>query len=231
MNKAAVAYIRVSTEQQAVEGVSLIAQREKVEAYCKLQGLELVAVIEDQGVSGAMALGDRPGGALLQAELKKHKARHVVALKLDRLFRDAADALVQTKAWDEQGIGLHLIDIGGQSINTSTAMGRMFLTMMSGFAELERNLISERTALALQSKKQRREVYAPIPLGYMNAEGKLVAVDEELLVVAEIRDMRAEGKTLREIADNLNGRGIIGKRGGKFFASTVKAVLENSLHR
>ena len=230
MNKA-IGYIRVSTEQQATEGVSLQAQREKIETYCRLHGLELVSLIEDQGVSGAVSLCERPGGVQVQADLKKHKAKHVVALKLDRLFRDAADALVQTKAWDEQGIGLHLIDIGGASMNTSTAMGRMFLTMMSGFAELEKNLISERTTPALAHKKAQHQVYAALPLGYRNEEGKLVPVDEELLVVAEIRDMRGQGKTLRDIADDLNQRGIVGKRGGKYHASTIKAVLGNSLHQ
>ena len=230
MNKA-IGYIRVSTEQQAQEGVSLQAQREKIEAYCRLQGLELVSLIEDQGVSGAIALCDRPGGLQLQAAMKMHKVKHVVALKLDRLFRDAADALVQTKAWDERGVGLHLIDIGGQSINTSTAMGRMFLTMMSGFAELERNLIAERTSIALQSKKARKEVYCGLMLGYAAQDGKLVPIDEELVVVAEIKEMRGQGKTLRDIADDLNQRGIVGKRGGKYHASTIKAVLANSLHQ
>src|SRR6266576_5058844 len=70
-------------------------------------------------------------------------------MKLDRLFRDAEDALRQTKAWDRTGISLHLVDIGGQSMNTGSAMGRMFLTLMAGFAELERNLIAERTTAVL----------------------------------------------------------------------------------
>ena len=58
----------------------------------------------------------------------------------------------------------------------------------------------------------------------------LIPVDEELRVVAEIKDMRGAGMTLRDIADDLNARGIVGKRGGKFFASTIKAVLANELH-
>lgn len=69
----------------------------------------------------------------------------MVALKLDRRFRDAADALVQTRVWDRAGIALHVVDMGGQSLNTASSMGRMFLTMTAAFAELERNLISERT--------------------------------------------------------------------------------------
>lgn len=226
----AIGYIRVSTEQQVEAGASLQAQRDKIEAYCRLQGLDLIEVIEDQAVSGSVPLADRPGGLQIAASLKKHKAKHVVALKLDRLFRDAADALTQTRTWDASGIGLHLIDIGGQSINTSTAMGRMFLTMMSGFAELERNLIAERTSIALQSKKARKEVYSSLPLGYADDAGKLVPIDEEIRVIAEIKELRDAGKTLREIADDLNGRGIVGKRGGKFFASTIKHILGNTLH-
>ena len=87
------------------------------------------------------------------------------------------------------------------------------------------------TTTALAHKKAQGQVYAALPLGYANADGKLVPIDEELLVVAEIRDMRGQGKTLREIADDLNGRGIGGKRGGKYHASTIKAVLANSLHQ
>lgn len=228
--EAAIGYVRVSTEAQATEGASLQAQREKIEAYCKLHGLALVDLIEDQAVSGSVPLAERPGGLQIAASLKKHKAKHVVALKLDRLFRDAADALIQTRNWDEAGIGLHLIDIGGQSINTSTAMGRMFLTLMSGFAELERNLIAERTSIALQSKKARKEVYSAVPLGYVDQAGKLVAIDEEQLVIAEIKAMKAEGMTLMAIADDLNRRGIIGKRGGRYYARTIKNILENTLH-
>ena len=66
----------------------------------------------------------------------------VVAAKLDRLFRDAADCLNMSRRWDDAEVGLHLIDMG---IDTRSAMGRAFLTMAAGFAELERNLIGERT--------------------------------------------------------------------------------------
>jgi hypothetical protein len=69
-----------------------------------------------------------------------------------------------------------------------------------------------------------------ITIGYMLQDGRLVVVDEEQVVVAEIRAMHDQGKTLREIAGDLNARGIVGKRGGKFHASTIRAVLGNSLH-
>ncbi|MDP6526915.1 MAG: recombinase family protein [Kiritimatiellia bacterium] len=226
----AIGYIRVSTDQQAEEGVSLDAQRERLEAYAKMQDLDLVEIIEDAGISGTVPLADRDGGAALIAALVDHQAPHVVALKLDRLFRDAADALNQTRQWDKDKIALHLIDVGGQSINTSSAMGRMFLTMMAGFAELERNLISERTAAALRHKKQKGEVYSALPLGYEDQDGQLVPIDEEMVIVSEIRAMRQDGLSLHKIANDLNGRGIVGKRGGRFYASTIRAILGNDLH-
>lgn len=229
-SRTALAYVRVSTSDQADNGVSLDAQRERIRAYATLAGLDLVAIIEDAGVSGGTPLCERPGGGELLAAIRKHKAAHVIALKLDRLFRDAEDALRQTKAWDKAGIGLHLVDVGGQTINTGTAMGRMFLTMMAGFAELERGMIAERTASALRHKKARREVYNHTPLGFHTVKGHLTPDDEETLIVREIFAARDQGKSLRAIAGDLNRRGIVGKRGGIFHASTIRAILANDIH-
>lgn len=220
----AIGYVRVSTDQQADEGVSLDAQRARIAAYATAAGLQLVEIIEDPAVSGGAPLESRPGGARLVAASRKGKL-DVVALKLDRLFRDAADALTVTRAWDKGGVGLHLVDVGGQAINTGSAMGRMFLTMMAGFAELERGIIAERTAAALRHMKGDGRVYNHVPLGYRAQDGRLVPIDEEQVVVAEILALHAQGKTLREIAGELNGRGIVGKKGGRFHASTIRATL------
>jgi DNA invertase Pin-like site-specific DNA recombinase len=101
---------------------------------------------------------------------------------------------------------------------------------MAVLSEFERDQISERTTAALAHKKAKRETYSALPLGYADQAGKLVPVDEELRVVAEIKALRGAGKTLRDIADDLNSRGVVGKRGGKFFASTIKGILENTIH-
>ena len=99
-------------------------------------------------------------------------------MKLDRLFRDAEDCLRQTREWDKAGIVLHLLNLGGQAVSTSSAMGRMMLTMVSAFAELERNLIAERTTTALAHKKKQHQVYAPTPYGYQR-DGDLLVPDEQ----------------------------------------------------
>ena len=230
MNRA-ICYIRVSTQEQVSFGVSLDAQREKLEAYCKMAGLEIVGIVREEGVSGSVPLSLRPGGQEAIALQRQYKAAHIIALKLDRLFRDAEDALHQTRTWDKAGIALHLVDLGGQSVNTASAMGRMMLTMMAAFAELERNLIAERTTQALQHKKEHRQAYAPTPYGYSRDGAALVVVESEQATVLQIRAWRSGGLTLRQIVAQLNAAGIPTKRGGKWAAQTVKYILDNSLYR
>ena len=190
-------------------------------------GLEIVGIVREEGVSGSVPLSLRPGGQEVIALQRQYKAAHIIALKLDRLFRDAEDALHQTRTWDKAGIALHLVDMGGQSVNTASAMGRMMLTMMAAFAELERNLIAERTTQALQHKKEHRQAYAPTPYGYSRDGAALVVVESEQATVLQIRAWRSEGLTLRQIVAQLNAAGIPTKRGGKWAAQTVKYILDN----
>lgn len=226
----AIGYIRVSTGDQADHGVSLDAQRESLTHYALLHKLNLVEIVVENAISGSVPLADRPGGRRLLELIGKKQARQIVAIKLDRLFRDAADALAQTGIWDRAGVTLHLIDVGGQAINTSSAMGRMFLTMMAGFAELERNLIAERTAAALAHKKAKRQAYAPTPLGFRRDGDQLIPDADEQATVRRILDLRGTGMSYDRIAKQLNTDGVTGKAGGKFYASTISKIVGNDLH-
>lgn len=227
----AVLYVRVSTEEQARGGVSLAAQEERLIAYCAMAGLEVVEVIREEGVSAAKALATRPGGGRLLGLIRKGQCGHVVALKLDRLFRDAEDALHQTKAWDKAGVALHLVDMGGQTLNTATAMGRFFLNMMAGFAELERNLISERTGAALAHKKRHRQAYSPTPFGFDRVDDALIANESEREILGRIATLRKSGWSFAKIAEALNRWGVPTKKGGKWYASTVWYLLQNDLYK
>lgn len=239
----AMAYVRVSTEEQATFGASLDAQEARVTAYCKAQNLNLIRLYREQGVSASKPLSERPLGSQLVGDIIAERIQHVIAVKLDRLFRNAVDAMSQAEAWDKRGVALHLIDMGGQALNTGGAMGRMMLTMMAAFAEFERNLIRERTSTALQYKKRAMKVYGPVPFGFhaneeprRMADGSraprvLLADQGEGATVIEMRAWRQAGWTLRKIADELNAKGVRLKRGGKlWYASTVAAVLENRIH-
>jgi DNA invertase Pin-like site-specific DNA recombinase len=226
----AVCYTRVSTDEQAREGVSLAAQEERLRGYCMMSGLAITTIICEEGVSGRTPVSHRPGGKEMLKLIREKQVQHIVALKLDRLFRDAEDALRQTRQWDEGGIALHLVDMGGTAINTASAMGRLLITMMSGFAELERNLIAERTASALQHKKRHRQVYSPTPYGFQREGALLIPDPEESAVVTRISDLAAGGASLRQIASILNTEGIPSKSGGKWHPSTLWYVLHNNIH-
>lgn len=233
----AVGYVRVSTQEQVRGGVSLDAQEERLRAYAVASGLTLVQLIREEGVSGGKPLDERPGGHELLTLVGRREVRHVIALKLDRLFRDAANCLTQTRRWDRTGVALHLVDMGGTAINTASAMGRMFLTMSAGFAELEKNLISERTSSALQHMKAHGKAYSPTPFGFDRDGGtnNLIRNDDEQRVLLGIRALRAQGWSLGSIAEDLNRRGVPTKTkmrlgiptAGKWYPASVRYMLRN----
>jgi len=208
----AVAYLRVSTVDQVNNGLSLEAQEQAIKNYCELNKLNLIAVIRDEGVSGAIPLEEREGGKELIKILAKREANHVVAVKLDRLFRNAIDAMTTVQKWDEKGIALHLVDLGGFSVSSRSAFGRFFLLMLVAFAELERNMIAERTAAVLRHKKTRLEAYSSTPYGFRRVGDRLIIDPEEMEVVKQIFAWRQEGWSLRKIAEELTKRGIPPKK-------------------
>lgn len=227
MANEAIGYVRVSSEEQKIEGVSLAAQQEQIRAYCVLKKMCLREIIVDAGVSGGKPLGARDGGKRVLTS----KANTIVASKLDRLFRDAADCLAVTRAWDKKGIALHLLDLGGNSLDTSSAMGRMFLTMASGFAELERGLVKERTRSALKEKRRQGKLAGAVPYGYTLAEDgeTLVTNQQEQDALTLIQEMNSARMPFRKIARELESRGIRTKKGHSTWqASSVRSVLAHA---
>jgi site-specific DNA recombinase len=222
----AVGYVRVSTEEQALEGVSLAAQEAALRAYCTLRGFELVDLIREEGVSAGIPLAERKGGAKISELVTSGKASHVIALKLDRLFRDASDCLAVTARWDKTGVALHLTDLGGQAIDTSTAMGRFFLTVMAGAAEMERNLIKERTRTALAHKAKQGERVGQIPFGYQLGSDNIhiEANPNEQATLIQIRTMYSAAISPGAIAERLNEIGTPA-RGTRWHRNTVRRIL------
>ena len=232
MHKAtkAVLYIRVSTEEQAAEGVSLAAQEAALRAYCTMRGLTVVELVTDGGISAGKPLSTRPGGARVLTMAAKKQVHAVVAWKLDRLFRDAGDCLEVTREWDRSGVALHLVDLGGQAIDTASAMGRFFLTVLAGAAEMERNLVRERTSAALQHKAARGEFTGGlVRYGYGLADNgvDLVPVPAEQKVIDEVRKLRAAGLSLRMIAGELARRGFKSRAGRGFGAKQIRQMVRS----
>ncbi len=225
---AAAIYCRVSTVDQVENGCSLDAQIDRLSAYATASGLDVVAVFREEAVSGTIALEDRPEGKKLVSLIASGAVKHVIVLKLDRLFRSAVDALTVTTNWDKKGISTHFADMGGSSMNTGSAVGKMILTVFAGMAELERNLIGERTALSLAHKKKNNMAYSPTPFGKDREEDRLTDNREEMDVIADIHRMREEGISLRAIVNSLNQRGIPTKQGKRWHVSTIVYILKRT---
>ncbi len=221
--KQAIGYVRVSTEQQASEGVSLEAQRAKIEHWCKANDYELVNVYVDAGISGK-SMDKRPG--LLDALKSLKKGMALVSYSLSRLARSTKDALAIGEAVAKKKADMVSLT---EQIDTTTAAGKMMFQMLSVLAEFERNLVAERTTNALQHKKRSGQKYpGQDPYGFSSIEGRLVEVKQEAEIVAEIQAARSSGSTLQSIADNLNGRGIPTKTGKTWAPATIHLLLKRS---
>ena len=212
-------YIRVSTTAQADNGESLEVQRRKIEARAQEQGWTLDQVFVERAVSGGKPLADRPQGKALLDVLAKGDV--VIASKLDRVFRSASDALTSMEGFKRQGVGLYLLDLGGEV--TGNGIGAMVFTIMSAVAQFERERIAERIAdMKADQKSRGRYLGGAVPFGYrVGNDGKhLEPVLKEQAAIKRINRLHREGKSLRAISLDMK------KRGHAVSHEGVKRVLE-----
>ena len=192
----AVGYIRVSTEDQAREGVSLDNQAAKIKSYASLNDLELVEVIRDEGASGKSL--DRAGMIRLLDMVQKGIVDAVIVYKLDRLSRKTIDTLNLIEKIEGQGIAFHSIS---EKVDTKSATGKFFLTIISAMAQMERDLIAERTKDALSHKKDKGEWCGRVPFGFRIEDNHLVEDLEQIKVIQKAKRLRRSGKSMRDIAN------------------------------
>jgi DNA invertase Pin-like site-specific DNA recombinase len=219
----AVGYARVSTLGQADEGVSLEAQQAAIARFCKAQGLELLEVCVDAGVSGAAELGKRPGLLAALELVRKHKAS-LVAYKRDRIARDVVlAATVERMAQSAKGA---VLTVEGDNGNSPEAA--LMRVMVDAFAQYERALIAARTRAALAHKKSKGERTGEVPFGsQLAADGvkleQCAAEQEVLRLVAELRN---EGLSLRAITAQLEARGVLNRAGKPLTLTSVARMVK-----
>jgi site-specific DNA recombinase len=220
---AAIAYVRVSTEGQAVEGVSLDAQRSKIAAWCEVNGMGLEAVYTDAGISGKRA-DNRPELQRALDHACKCKGALVV-YSLSRLARSTKDTIVIGERLDKAGADLVSLS---ERIDTTSAAGRMIFRMLAVLSEFERDCIAERTTLALQHKRAKGERVGSIPFGtHLAADGIALEADAgEGRVVGMVRDLHARGLSLSAIARHLNAQGIRTRCGGVWYPMQVSNIVK-----
>jgi DNA invertase Pin-like site-specific DNA recombinase len=196
-------YIRVSTTEQAGDDrTSLDTQRRKIAAAAELSGLSVDEFIEEPGVSGSRPLAARPEGGPLLDRLAKGDV--LICAKLDRAFRNAADALATAERLKARKVDLIVADMGSEPV-TQNGMSRMFFGMLALVAEFERDRIKERSAEGRVAKRRvGGHIGGSTPFGYrkigVGRAARLEPDPAQQAALAEMRRLAAEGLASRSIA-------------------------------
>jgi DNA invertase Pin-like site-specific DNA recombinase len=227
------AYLRVSTDRQADEGLGLDVQRHAIRGWAKENGHRIALWTADEGISGSNGLETREGLLEAYGALQNGSVTGLVVYRLDRLARDLVlQESLLSEAWR---VGTRIystspsedsyLDPNGADADPSRALIRQILGAVASY---ERAMIR----LRLQSGKQRKAarggyVGGAPGLGYRAEGGLLVADDEERLTVHRMVDLRADGASLRAICEALTSEGFTPKRGGRWHPETVRKVLSH----
>ena len=191
-----IGYIRVSTQEQEKNGISLESQTRKIKAYVALKGLGEAEILSDPGVSGKDL--NRPGIQKMLEMVRAGEANNVVVYKLDRLSRRTQDSLNLIEEFTRMKVDFHSIS---ENVDTETPTGKFFLTVVSAISQMERDLIGERTADVLSMKKMKGEWVGRVPIGFkLGRKGILQVDDEQIKTVEKIKRLRRRGLSIREIS-------------------------------
>lgn len=225
-----VGYVRVSTEEQAINGVSLDAQEEKIRAYCQAKGWRLTEGIRDQGISAKNLNRDGLQSVLKQIPKRNGKRGFdaLIVTKLDRLTRSVGDLAHLNRLFDLNKLSFVSIQ---ESVDASTASGRLFHNIVVVLSEWERGVISERTQEALQHKRRHGKLAGELPYGFRLGKDRetLIPIEQEQATLRKIKKLMDSGVSFRKIADRLNQLGVPTKKGKLWFGASVKSVLDHSM--
>lgn len=216
-----VLYARVSTPDQSVA-----QQRELMLRYVEEQQkrgvFPLAAVVmhhDDIGVSGSVPFFNRPSGKVAIDSLTR--GDHMICTKLDRAFRSASDCLATAELLDKRGVKVHLLNLRvGEDACINSGMGKFMMTVLAAVAEVERQMISERTRDQKRARKaQGFHVGGHVPWRQEKSEdGRLSVSPAKELLVVRMREWRSQSIPLREI------QGRITKQGHSISLTTIRAL-------
>ena len=217
--------MRVSTEDQVREGFSLPEQKERLEAYCKFKGYEIIDYYQDAGIS-AKTGNYRPEFERLKADIKSKKINTIISLKLDRFTRSIYDWEELITFLDENDA---YIDCVNDDINTTTANGKMISRLLVSVSQNEIERTSERTKIGLAGAIKQGHIPHIAPLGYKH-ENKTLVIDYSTKdVVVRIFDLYYNGYSYQKISTLFNEEKVLGKN--NWIDSTIQNILQNEIYK
>ena len=192
-------YVRVSTEEQAKEGLSIDAQIDKCKAFCKAREWSLFKVYKDAGFSAGSL--NRPALELLLRDAKERKFDIILVYKIDRFSRKLKDLIMVLEDLKSKNINFTSVT---EQIDTTSAMGEAFFQIIGVFAQLERGMVKERVELAFDRKIKFGEALFRAPFGYIYQNKKLVPDPKNKDKVREVFEMWAKGINYKSICETFN---------------------------
>ncbi len=207
-------YVRVSTEEQAKEGLSVEAQIDKCEAYCKARGWDVFKVYRDAGFSAGSL--NRPALELLMRDAQESKFNIILVYKIDRFSRKLKDLIMVLEDLKDKKINFTSVT---EQIDTTSAMGEAFFQIIGVFAQLERGMVKERVELAFDRKINLGESLSRAPFGYFYENKKLVPHPEDSLKLKEIFEMWAAGINYKTICEKFG-----------LSSSTIYQIIKNPIY-
>ena len=221
-------YIRVSTQEQAIEGYSISSQRQKLTAYSYSQGWEIVDYYVDEGKSAKDL--DRPELKRMIEDIKQHKIDVVLVYRLDRITRSVMDLYELLGIFDKYHCKFKSAT---EVYDTTSATGRLFITLVASMAQWERETIAERVSMGMAEKVRQGEWHgSEAPYGfYYNSETKELLINEsEASVIRDIFTKYLDGLSDRKIAIHLNEKNIRTRKGLKWRENRIRYILTNPIY-
>lgn len=218
-------YIRVSTKEQAREGLSLAAQEDLLRKYCKLYEYTVYGVYCDDGYSAKNT--KRPALERLFTDIENHLFDAVIVWKLTRISRNTIDLLKMISFFEKNGV--HFVSYSEQ-FDTGTPVGKLMITLLASIAEFERETISDNVKTALRYRAEKGEPTATQILGYNRKDGFLYINHKEALLVQLIFKEYIKCFNYTEVARRMNKKGYCGKRGKPFRAHQIRIIITNATY-
>lgn len=228
----AVGYVRVSTEKQAEGGISIDAQRTKIQAYCLAHDIELVLICTDNGVSAKTLR--RPGLQRALQMLTNDLADALIVAKIDRLSRRIRDMAVLCDFYFREGRPWTLLSVNDY-IDTRSAAGRFNLNVQTSGAQLEHESVGERTHAALAELKRQGVALGGAPYGWkystqpsLDGRRRLVEVPEEQRGIRRICELYDSDMLIEDICATLKVEGILSRRRTAWHGPTIYRILQRA---
>lgn len=221
-------YVRVSTEMQSAEGYSIDGQINQIKEYCNFHHFEVKDIYADRGISGKSM--NRPALQRMLHDANEGHIDCVMVYKTNRLARNTSDLLKIVEDLHKQNVEFFSLS---ERMEVNTSSGKLMLQILASFSEFERNNIVENVFMGQTRRAQEGYYQGNLPIGYdkiPDSKHELMINQHEANIVKYIFESYAKGHGYRKIANALNHKGYVTKKGNPFSISAITYILSNPFY-